>query len=85
MSYVVSNPQPARLLLTLLANSRRIGLTFEDAWPRAVQTATAGCRLDERQAWRAAFVQTEAAWEAAYLREGRQLAAFGAIAAVLAA
>lgn len=66
------DPAPARLLLDLLADSRRVGLPFDVAWSEDVEFVLAHTRTRpggieaERASWREAFESTKTAWRAAY-------------------
>jgi hypothetical protein len=59
---------PAVRLAQDLADARRRGETFADAWTVAVKRATAGLRTDERTAWKGALADTRPAWLAAWER-----------------
>ena len=54
---------PPETLLRVLAEDRRQGVTFSDAWPRAVLAAA----LDRE--WREALNSTRDGWEGAYDRQ----------------
>ncbi len=56
---------PERLRLDL-ADARRAGLGFEDAWAAGVAAAVHGQRPDEGAAWSTALAATRDAWEAAW-------------------
>lgn len=59
---------PAQLLGQHLADARRHGECFADAWPAAVEVALDGQRRGELSAWRAALDETGYAWEAGWDR-----------------
>lgn len=66
------NPAPARLLVDLLRDSRRVGMSFAEAWSEDVEFVLARIRSRspgaERESWREAFESTRANWEASYNR-----------------
>jgi hypothetical protein len=73
-SLVVSNPQPARFLVALLAARRRSGTGFAEAWTDAMRVALAGITSTaERELWMGAFRATMGAWRDAYERDGPPL------------
>jgi len=59
---------PTVTLLTTLAEARRAGITFELAWPEALEVAVAAADRAERGQWRKAFDATAEAWECSYAR-----------------
>jgi hypothetical protein len=60
---------PAAALVVQLADTRRAGQTFEDAWPAALSTALRTVRLSyERDAWSQALAATRESWRAAFER-----------------
>jgi hypothetical protein len=62
---------PPVLLRLELVDARRAGATFEDAWPDAVSSATAGLGR-ARLGWCEALEQTRPAWAAAYRHDEGQ-------------
>ena len=56
----------AERLRQSLADQRRRGVAFEDAWARAQTLALEGEHGPERQTWSAAFGGTRDAWAAVY-------------------
>ena len=56
----------AERLRESLADQRRRGVAFDDAWARARALALEGEHGPERATWRAAFGDTRDAWEAVY-------------------
>jgi hypothetical protein len=63
------DPAPAALLCELLADSRRCGLTFEEAFAEDCTYAVEGLRRRAvREDWLEAFSGVEPAWRAAYER-----------------
>ena len=56
----------AERLRESLADQRRRGVAFDDAWTRSQELALEGEYGPELATWRAAIVATRAAWEAAY-------------------
>jgi hypothetical protein len=59
---------PAVRLRLELCAARRAGLSFEEAWPPAVDSAVAGAGRSRRD-WIEVLGQTRGAWERAYLRD----------------
>ncbi len=55
---------PLETLSAALAESRRSGVAFPQAWPQALEAALSGA--DERDQWTKALLATQSAWEAAY-------------------
>lgn len=72
---------PAEQLVDLLAAARRAGVTFDAAWPPAVERAIAAAP-DDAAVWRHVLDATQDAWAAAY---GRSSTPGAAAAAALAA
>lgn len=60
------DPQPARLLVDCLIDSRRLGLTFEEAWSDDVEFVLERFTLHAREQWADAFAATRPAYEAAW-------------------
>jgi len=60
--------EPAQHLLDLLADDRRAGMAFDQAWPAAVQYVLSCIPEDELRGWSVAFKETRGAWAAAWLR-----------------
>lgn len=68
------DPEIPGLLRELLADSRRVGMGFSEAWPDDVAFVLARIRARpggieaERESWRQVFEATRANWQAAYNR-----------------
>lgn len=65
---ILRSMTPAERLGRDLADARRRGEPFAEAWTVAVKHAIAGQRRDERTVWSAAFTETAEAWRAAWER-----------------
>jgi hypothetical protein len=63
------DPAPARRLVELLADSRRHGLAFEQAFAADCAFAVRELETTEQESWRRAFEATRSAWQAAWRRE----------------
>jgi hypothetical protein len=64
-----SDPWPARMLGELLRDDRDRGhFDFTDVWEENVKFVLRRVRPPERKAWRAAFEETRAGWQAAFDR-----------------
>src|SRR4051812_46430470 len=59
------DPQPARLVGSVLAYDRRLGVDFLDAWNDALD-AVAALPPHRRDGWETALNETQAAWQSAY-------------------
>jgi hypothetical protein len=59
---------PPERLVRDLADARRRGEPFAEAWTVALKPALVGQRGDERAQWRAALADTRPAWLAAWER-----------------
>src|SRR5687767_12578951 len=67
-----SEPDPSRQMLELLAESRRDGVEFRDAWRSAWSEIRWPPETSERDAWRAGLAHTRDEWQASYQhRPGR--------------
>ena len=65
---------PAVRLRKVLAAARAAGLTFDEAWPGAVETVVAGLPAGRRPwhprpAWQSVFLALEDRWRAGYERQ----------------
>ena len=60
---------PPRVLVERLASSRRAGLTFESAWPSALDSALAAASIgSERREWAHVLGEMVVTWRAAWDR-----------------
>jgi hypothetical protein len=60
---------PATVLLDQLADARRVGQAFDDAWPGAVQNALATAQdAPSRREWTTVLGELTEAWRAAFER-----------------
>ena len=59
---------PPVSLLDQLADARRAGVDFGDAWPGALKAALSGAHTSERDEWASVLSETAQAWAAAFQR-----------------